>query len=94
MLDEEFKKRRADLVRELAARADPFTRRRLLDLVPRYEKAPAKTRTPPPVSLGGPGTTRPTRGEKLSDPDPTFVKESIVQRSTLAVLEGVLRKSS
>lgn len=37
MLDEDFRKQRASLVRELAARADPFIRRRLLDLAARYE---------------------------------------------------------
>ena len=48
MLDEEFRKQRANLVRDLANRADPFIKKRLLALVSRYED----TRTrPPPVSL-------------------------------------------
>jgi hypothetical protein len=38
MLDEEFKKQRARTVRDLAEKAnDPFIKRRLLDLVSRYE---------------------------------------------------------
>ena len=37
MLDEEFKKERAQLVRDLADKADPFTGRRLIELVSRYE---------------------------------------------------------
>lgn len=50
MLDEEFNKQRASLVRDLASRADPFIKKRLLALVSRYEG----TRTrPPPVSLNG-----------------------------------------
>jgi hypothetical protein len=38
MLDDDFNKKRAALVRDLASRADPFIKRRLLDLVSRYEK--------------------------------------------------------
>lgn len=53
MLDDEFNKRRANLVRELAGRADPFTRKRLLDFVSRYEKVPVKTRPLPLVSIDG-----------------------------------------
>jgi hypothetical protein len=37
MLDDSFNKDRARLVRDLAGRADPFTKKRLLDLVERYE---------------------------------------------------------
>ena len=38
MLDEQFKRQRARTVRELAEKAnDPFIKRRLLDLVSRYE---------------------------------------------------------
>ena len=44
MLDEEFKKQRAHLVRELAEKAnDPFLKKRLLDLVSRYEDHGPKT---------------------------------------------------
>ena len=39
MLDEQFRKQRASLVRELAERADPFVRQRLLELAISYEKA-------------------------------------------------------
>jgi hypothetical protein len=37
MLDEEFRKQRASLVRDLASRADPFIKKRLLALASRYE---------------------------------------------------------
>ena len=47
MLDPEFKKQRAQTVRELAEKAnDPFIKRRLLDLVSRYEDDGPKTPTP------------------------------------------------
>ena len=53
MLDQEFKKERARTVRELAEKAnDPFIKRRLLDLVSRYEDDGPKTPTPlTPVDL-------------------------------------------
>jgi hypothetical protein len=89
MLDEEFNKRRAELVRELADRADPFTKRRLLDLVSRYEKNPAKT-NPPPISIARPDSSRPAGEDKQAPSDSTLIKENIVRRSTLDVLEGVL----
>nr|WP_249164056.1 hypothetical protein [Bradyrhizobium jicamae] len=38
-MGEDFRKQRASLVRDLAARADPFIKRRLLDLAERYEGA-------------------------------------------------------
>jgi hypothetical protein len=37
MLDDEFKKQRAQTVRDLAEKADPFIKRRLLDIAARYE---------------------------------------------------------
>ena len=37
MLDDEFNKQRAKILRELAERADPFIKKRLLNLVERYE---------------------------------------------------------
>jgi hypothetical protein len=37
-MDEEFRQRRARLIREIAAKADPFIKRRLLDLAARYER--------------------------------------------------------
>jgi len=52
MLDDEFNRQRANLVRDLATRADPFTRRRLLELALRYEKGSAKT-SPPRVTITG-----------------------------------------
>jgi len=45
-MNEQFFHDRAKTVRELAERADPFTKRRLLDLASRYEKKP---RPPAPL---------------------------------------------
>jgi hypothetical protein len=45
-MNEEFFRDRAKTVRELADRADPHTKRRLLDLASRYEKKP---RPPTPL---------------------------------------------
>jgi hypothetical protein len=43
-MDDDFNTERANLVRELANKADPFTKKRLLDLVVRYEAGlPVKT---------------------------------------------------
>ena len=53
MLDQEFNRRQVALLRELAEQADPFIKRRLLDLVSRYEKGPIKTRPLPPISING-----------------------------------------
>lgn len=44
-MDKDFNKERAILVRDLADKADPFTKKRLLDLANRYEAGvPAKTK--------------------------------------------------
>jgi hypothetical protein len=55
MLDQEFRKQRARTVRELADKAaDPFIKRRLQDLVARYEDddlKPPTTRMPIELSL-------------------------------------------
>jgi hypothetical protein len=53
MLDEEFRKQRARMVRDLAAKAtDPFTKGRLLDLASRYEgDGPKPSRPLTPVNL-------------------------------------------
>ena len=53
MFDEEFKKQRALTVRDLAEKAaDPFIKRRLLDLVARYEDDDFKTAsTQTPIDL-------------------------------------------
>ena len=37
MLDDEFNKQRAKILRDLAEQADPFIKQRLLKLVERYE---------------------------------------------------------
>jgi hypothetical protein len=50
MLDDDFNRQRALLVRELAGRADPFIRDRLLALAMRYENKRARTK-PPATSL-------------------------------------------
>jgi hypothetical protein len=51
MLDERFRKQRAGMVRDLAGRADPYIKRRLLDLAARYE-GPERRPTPvTPVDL-------------------------------------------
>ena len=43
-MDDEFNKERAILVRDLADKADPFIKKRLLDLALRYESGrPVKT---------------------------------------------------
>lgn len=47
-MNEQFFHDRAKTVRELAERADPHTRRRLLDLASRYDKKP-RPPTPLPV---------------------------------------------
>jgi len=36
-MDDDFNKERAILVRDLADKADPFTKKRLIDLAKRYE---------------------------------------------------------
>jgi hypothetical protein len=52
MLDEEFKKQRAQTVRDLAEKAaDPFIKNRLLDLVARYEDGPKLRTTLTPIDL-------------------------------------------
>jgi len=53
MLDDEFNKQRALLVRDLAGRADdPFIKRRLLALAVRYEQ-PVELEPVTPMSIGG-----------------------------------------
>jgi len=52
MLDEEFFKERARLIRELAEKADPVTKQRLIDLLTRYE--PRNTHVPS-VTIDGKG---------------------------------------
>lgn len=42
MLDDEFNKRQANLLRDLAAKADPFIKKRRLNLVNRYERPRTK----------------------------------------------------
>jgi hypothetical protein len=51
MLDENFRTQRANMVRDLATRADPYIRRRLLDLAARYEGAERRPTPVTPVDL-------------------------------------------
>ena len=51
MLDDDFKKERAKVVRDLAEQADPFTKARLLDLAERYDVDQPKARTAIPIDM-------------------------------------------
>jgi hypothetical protein len=53
MTDDDFSRKRAKFVRELATRADPFTRRRLLDLASRYESIVVVATKPPSAPTDG-----------------------------------------
>jgi hypothetical protein len=66
MLDDEFKAERARLVRDLAGQADPFIKKRLLDLAARYEQAPGRTKPLPNVSIWAPYRT----DQKSDENDP------------------------
>jgi hypothetical protein len=48
-MDDEFLKERACTVRSLAAKADPFIKKRLLDLTEKCEKKSVNRRAPPKV---------------------------------------------
>lgn len=50
-MDEEFFKERARTVREIAEKADPFVKRRLLDLADSYERKPRKVTPLPPNAV-------------------------------------------
>jgi hypothetical protein len=50
-MNEEFRKQRAMTVRALAEKADPFTKRRLLDLAARYEQAPRPMTPIPTIAI-------------------------------------------
>ena len=43
-MDEDFIRGRAEHIRELATKADPFTKKRLLDLADTYDRRPYPTR--------------------------------------------------
>lgn len=70
-LEQEFYRAMAHRVRELAARADPFIRRRLLALAERYEArggkpsavSPSAERPLPPLRIVSPATALPGPGE-------------------------------
>jgi hypothetical protein len=51
MLDQHFRKQRAGMVRDLATRADPFIKRRLLDLAALYEDPERRPTPVTPVDL-------------------------------------------
>jgi len=64
MLDQKFRNDRAKLVRELAAKADPFIKRRLLELAGRYEgeeSRPTLHNTPADLQIVGSLGTGPER---------------------------------
>ena len=50
-MNKDFRKERAATVRALAEKADPFTKRRLLDLAARYEPAPRPVTPIPTVAI-------------------------------------------
>jgi hypothetical protein len=54
-MDEEFRLQRVALIRELASKTDPFTKKRLLALVERYETPP---RPLTPIRIGGIGAAQ------------------------------------
>jgi len=60
MLDKQFRSDRAELVRGLAAKADPWIKNRLLKLAVRYEgdeRRPVRLNTPADLQVvGGRGT--------------------------------------
>jgi len=58
-MDKDFNKERAVLVRDLADKADPFTRKRLLDLATRYDAGlPVKTSPLPLPTINEKPSTR------------------------------------
>ena len=57
MLTDDFKKQHAKTVRDLAERADPFIKQRLLDLAARYEtEPPVLHSTPIDLQFSGQGS--------------------------------------
>jgi hypothetical protein len=50
-MNDEFRKQRAKTVRAMAEKADPFTKRRLLDLASRYEQTPRRVTPLPTVPV-------------------------------------------
>ncbi len=62
-MDDDFNTKRARQIRDLAETADPFIRRRLLDLAERYEtKAGKPSRATSDLALGWPRDADPERG--------------------------------
>lgn len=53
MLEEQFRKQRASLLRKLASEADPFIQKRLLDLAKRYD-GPERRVTPVDLQITSP----------------------------------------
>ena len=51
-MNEEFLKNRARTVRDIADKADPYTRKRLLELAAKYENQPPRRQTPLPSISG------------------------------------------
>jgi hypothetical protein len=62
-MDDDFNTKRARQIRDLAEKADPFIRRRLLDLAERYETKTGKpSRATSELALGWPRDANPERG--------------------------------
>jgi len=78
-LDDEFYKKRARYIRELADKADPFIRKRLLDLAGNYEpivRGSSRTATMPPNLPGVPAGNNPPSDTMQSRP-PTYLGNGI-----------------
>ena len=50
-MNEEFFKHRARTVRDIAGKADPFTKKRLLELAAKYETKPRRPTPLPSISV-------------------------------------------
>jgi hypothetical protein len=65
-MNDDFNTKRARQIRDLAEKADPFIRRRLLDLAERYETKNAKpSRATSELALGWPRDADPERGTQI-----------------------------
>ncbi len=53
-MDEEFRKQYAKTVRSIAETADPFTKKRLLNLARRYDRSDRNARDAPPRPIPDP----------------------------------------
>lgn len=51
VMNDQFYKERAKVVREIAGKADPFIKKRLLDLANRYDSKPRSPTPLPPIQV-------------------------------------------